>query len=334
MTNVSNKVSVIIPVYNSERYISRCLDSVIKQSYKNVEIIVVNDGSTDESKRIINEKEFNNKSLIKCIDKTNGGLASARNEGLKNASGEYVFFLDSDDCLKEDAIRTLTNELCKDDFDIVVGRYEYIYDYGTICYQRILKKSIIDTRKCDEFFLYFYYSLYGINACNKLYKKSFLEKAHIEFESNAEIYAEDLLFNYKLVINNPKIIVSSNVTYEYYQNTGSITHSYQENLDIRYSNLINNYYSFSGKNGFELFFLLCNAINCVAGQERNILFMKRALKAFKNNLSVTPQNKKYTQLIPLGYRLDYCINFFLFYKSVLLEAFYHRIKRGILRRRF
>ena len=94
-------ISVIIPVYNVENYLRECLDSVINQSLDNIEIICVNDGSTDKSRDILSEYKNKDK-RISILDKENGGLSSARNAGLKAAVGKYVFFLDSDDCIASD----------------------------------------------------------------------------------------------------------------------------------------------------------------------------------------------------------------------------------------
>lgn len=99
-------ISVIIPVYNVEEYLSECLDSVLSQTYKNLEIIIVNDGSPDNSQKIINEYKKKDKRIISLI-KENGGISSARNYGMKRAKGDYLFFLDSDDYISDDFLENL-----------------------------------------------------------------------------------------------------------------------------------------------------------------------------------------------------------------------------------
>lgn len=110
-------ISIIVPVYNVEKYLEHCLNSIINQTYKNLEIILVNDGSTDNSLEIC--ESFKQKdSRIKIITKGNGGLSSARNEGLKIAKGNYISFVDSDDWIDADFIKALYNNLISTDSDM------------------------------------------------------------------------------------------------------------------------------------------------------------------------------------------------------------------------
>ena len=116
------KVSVIIPVYNSAQYLGRCLDSVINQTYKKLEIICVNDGSKDDSLQILNKyKEIYNNIII--VDKTNEGVSAARNDGIRKATGDYITFVDSDDWLESDAIESLYNEMIYQNVDVIRGNY-------------------------------------------------------------------------------------------------------------------------------------------------------------------------------------------------------------------
>ena len=101
---MEDKVSVIVPIYNVEDYLECCLDSILKQTYTNLEIILVNDGSTDSSLSIC-KKYLEKDNRIVIVDKSNGGLSDARNAGLENANGEYVMFVDSDDFLTENAVK-------------------------------------------------------------------------------------------------------------------------------------------------------------------------------------------------------------------------------------
>ena len=103
-----SKISIIVPVYNTEKYLSKCLNSLIKQTYKDIEIIVVNDGSKDKSLEIA-KKFAKQDNRIKVFNKENGGLSSARNFGIEKASGEYIGFVDSDDYIKENMFEILYN---------------------------------------------------------------------------------------------------------------------------------------------------------------------------------------------------------------------------------
>ena len=129
------KVSVIVPVYNVEKYIEKCANSLINQTLSDIEIIFVNDGSTDGSIQIIEQYENNFKEKVKCVSKDNGGLSSARNYGIPYATGEYIAFLDSDDYVELDMYETMYNKAKEDDFDMV--ECDFIWEYPN--------KSKIDT---------------------------------------------------------------------------------------------------------------------------------------------------------------------------------------------
>lgn len=114
------KVSIIVPIYNVEKYIERCIKSLISQTYRDIEILLINDGSLDDSKNICERYEKIDK-RIKLYNKENGGLSDARNYGLKRATGEYILFVDSDDYIESDAVEVLIAEMQKDNLDIVAG---------------------------------------------------------------------------------------------------------------------------------------------------------------------------------------------------------------------
>ena len=108
-----NKFSIIVPVYNVEKYIEKCLESILNQTYDNFEIIVINDGSTDNSKKILDNYKTNKK--IKIINQDNQGLSIARNNGLGAASGDYILFIDSDDYIEEELLSTLNKNINNED---------------------------------------------------------------------------------------------------------------------------------------------------------------------------------------------------------------------------
>ena len=125
------KVSVIVPVYNVENYIEKCIDSLLGQTLEDIEIIIVNDGSTDNSKDKIMPYIENFPNKIKYLEKQNGGLSSARNYGMPSATGEYIAFLDSDDYVEYDMYEKLYNKAKSEDFDVTVCNVNYIYDNYT-----------------------------------------------------------------------------------------------------------------------------------------------------------------------------------------------------------
>ena len=127
MNTKNPKISVIIPVYNTSIYLRQCLDSVLEQDFDDYEVICVNDGSTDDSLEILREYEKKS-SKIKVIDQTNSGVATTRNTGLKNASGDFLAFLDSDDFIRENYLSKLYNAALKTKSDIVICNFYRYYE--------------------------------------------------------------------------------------------------------------------------------------------------------------------------------------------------------------
>ena len=125
------KVSVIVPVYNTEKYLRKCLDSLVNQDFSDYEIVIVNDGSTDSSESIINEY-VSKYDFIKSFAKANGGLSSARNYGIDKASGNYLAFVDSDDYVESNYLKELYESITKDKSDIAVCEFSYVYSDGKV----------------------------------------------------------------------------------------------------------------------------------------------------------------------------------------------------------
>lgn len=175
------KVSVIIPVYNGEKYLEKCLDSVINQSYKDLEIIVINDGSVDNTLKLLKEYQKKDNRII-IIDKKNEGQAIARNIGLSKSTGKYVTFIDSDDFVDLNMINDLVITSLKYDSDIVVCDANVIKDNGEECLMCCLNK-ITDDKKIN-------FILSDPSPWAKLFKSNLLKKINFEFLGN-HIY-EDL----------------------------------------------------------------------------------------------------------------------------------------------
>lgn len=203
------KISVIVPVYNVEKYIKKCLDSLVNQTLNGVEIIVVNDGSPDNSQKIIDEytKKYKN---VKSYIKENGGLSDARNYGIKKATGEYISFVDSDDYIRNDMLEIMYNYAIKEDLDVVVCDSINVYDNGS----EILIKSNNNYSDNDVR----NYIISPPMACTRLFKKTIFDK--IQFKKN--IYYEDLEMTPKVVNITDKIGFVSEGLYYYVQRDGSI----------------------------------------------------------------------------------------------------------------
>lgn len=180
------KVSVIIPVYNVEKYLKKCLDSLVNQTLKEVEIIVVNDGSPDNSQKIIDKYVKKYPKLIKSFIKENGGQGTARNLGLKYAKGEYISFVDSDDWLDVTALESMYNLAKKDDSDIVIcDMVDHFKDYELY-------------HNCTK-----YNSVFEVtpSACNKIFKKDVING----LEFIPKVWYEDFNFTTKILLNTDKI---------------------------------------------------------------------------------------------------------------------------------
>ena len=217
-------ITVIIPVYNVKPYLSKCLESVGKQSYKNLEIILVDDGSDDGSFSIC--KEFSKRdSRIKLYHTKNLGLSHARNVGLDHANGEYIVFVDSDDYIHENMISTMMDKA--EDADLVICNYKKVLNDT--------KKEIPQDAKClkddswnyKQFWEHYYLKNLNVFCCvawNKLYKRKLFK--NIRYPIN-EIHEDEYIIN-DIVSRCNKIKIINDVLYYYVQRGNSIMHnSYQ-----------------------------------------------------------------------------------------------------------
>lgn len=249
------KVSIIVPVYNVEKYVKRCIESIIHQSYKNIEIIVVNDGSNDGSKKICEEACKKDNRII-YLEKENGGLSSARNYGLKYMTGEYVFFVDSDDWIESDTIEYLVTKLEENGADMSICG---VYDVkGEERITRYAKEEIVVTNyQALDLLSNDGYKI-GIVVWNKLYKKEIFKK--IKFEEGK--INEDVYFTPKAIYLSEKIYVSTMPKYNYLKKrSGSICNNQltKKNLDVVEAE-INNAIYFKRQKEEKLYFrYMCTA---------------------------------------------------------------------------
>lgn len=216
---MTDKISVIVPVYNVKKYIKRCLDSIIEQTYKNLEIILIDDGSTDGSGEICDEY-IEKDERIQVLHKANGGLSSARNIGIERATGNYIGFVDSDDWIAKDMYEYLW-KLCKrDNFDIAVCGIKRVIRFEEkenasekekICIytqEEYLKKFFrVHTQDPNHF------------ACNKLYRSQIIKQ--IRYPEG--LTSEDVEGTFLALLLSERIILSEQVKYFYWNNPDSIT---------------------------------------------------------------------------------------------------------------
>lgn len=214
-------VSIIIPVYNVEKFLVRCMESVFKQTYSNIEIILVDDGATDNSGKMCDEFLVDHEN-IKVIHKENGGLSSARNMGIEIATGDALFFLDSDDYLSKNCIECCVNMLEKSGADIAIMQMLYIAENTNeeIKSNIPAKEQIFTSKQAIEA------SLYQIefSCCTpaKLYKKNAIGSVRFPVGK----VSEDLATCHLFLNNAEKIIYTEEVGYYYRQRDNSIMHKF------------------------------------------------------------------------------------------------------------
>ena len=208
------KVSIIVPVYNVEEYLERCLDSLVNQTLKDIEIIIVNDGSTDGSKEIIQEYINKYKNIV-YLEKKNGGLSSARNYGIPYAKGEYIGFVDSDDYVELTMYEKMYNKAVEEKSDMV--ECDFIWEYPNKKREDIgkmyssKKEAIVEAR---------------VVAWNKIIKKDIIEKTKITFPEGLRY--EDIEFFYKIVPYLNKISFVKEELVHYVQRGSSIANTQNE----------------------------------------------------------------------------------------------------------
>ena len=258
------KVSVIVPIYNVEKYLPKCLDSIVGQTYENLEIICVDDGSPDNSAAIVRSYAEKDDRII-LVRKENGGLSSARNEGLKHATGEYTVFVDSDDWIDTETVAAAVEATERDGVEMVMWGYIREYKNSSI------EKHIFDSDRVfnkEETRNYIYRRIVGLldkelsnpatldslgTAWGKLYTTKKIKDNNLEFVDTKIIGTEDLLFNtyYFKYVESCKFI---NKPYNHYRkdNETSLTKKYKPQLFSQWSTLYEMMFDYIKKNSDEL----------------------------------------------------------------------------------
>lgn len=225
MKKVSKKsplITVIVPIYKVEEYLDRCIESIINQTYENLEVILVDDGSPDNCPKMCDEWAKKDK-RIKVIHKENGGLSDARNRGIENANGKYISFIDSDDWIENNMISTLYKFLVETSSDIstckLISRKEFIKSEN-----KVEEKSNYKEFSRNEYLLKYFKigsqeTVYY--ACNKLFKSKLLSNNQFP----VGLTSEDVLGTYKAILKADKIVEVDANLYNYFVNSNGITNS-------------------------------------------------------------------------------------------------------------
>lgn len=247
------KVSVIIPVYNASPYIKECISSVLSQTYKNIEVICINDGSTDDSLNILSKLQ-KNEDRIKIINQSNKGVSVSRNVGINNSTGEYIIFIDSDDWIDSNTIETCIYEIDKKSLDVILFSYiretksrsnkKNIFDKGYVYFNyedtKILHKRIVGPLG-KELARPDYLDSLG-TVWGKVYKSNIIKENNITFNNLSEIgTAEDVLFNIRYFNYIKNALYINQYFYHYRRdNTDSITTGYIDDYSFKRKNFFNN----------------------------------------------------------------------------------------------
>ncbi len=287
------KVSLIIPVYNVEDFITRCLASVEKQTYKNLEVIIVNDGSTDSSAQVINSFACRN-SNFKVYTIENRGLGGARNYGIEKATGEYVVFLDSDDYIAENCIERFVSSAERDCGDIICCNFCDVAEDGTpILYYKNRFSAPVTNLYEQPRILFNRFSAHG-----KMYKRELFKD--MQFVSRE--WYEDLRLIVKLYLNAKKIVYIEDFLFFYVQRQGSIMNSSnaKRNLEIitAFEDVLSYY---KEKNAYDTF-----------KEEFNYLVVEHVLIAAVTRVALTKNKDKKAVINKL---LEYVSSFDGIYKN-------------------
>lgn len=230
-------LSIIIPVYNTHAYLQRCVRSVLQQDYSNYEIILVNDGSTDDSGALCDSLCREN-SCIRVLHKENGGLSSARNAGLAIAQGQYVWWVDSDDWIESGSLAVLHGITSRQTPDMIKFNYNRVEQesFGVFAgvqtgtYTGKQKDDLIDIAFCSP-------AKMPLSAWSYVYRRSFLLEHQLQFVSERIVGSEDYLFNLEALLLAQRICVIPDILYDYEQRNGSLTQKYRVGLPDKYTQL-------------------------------------------------------------------------------------------------
>ena len=231
---MNTKISIIVPVYNVELYLERCVDSLIHQTLKEIQIVLVDDGSTDKSPLLCDEYAKKDSRVI-VIHKKNEGQGIARNYGLSNAKGEYVCFLDSDDYYELNTCETLYHCLKETNADLCCFGYQIDDKEGNMVRRPVIKEKIYMNQEVQTDFILHYFgdspeddNLRGFSSCMSTFRTSVIKEHNLEFPSEREVLSEDTIFSLEFCKRTKIVVTLPQVFYHYCQNAQSFSQGYRK----------------------------------------------------------------------------------------------------------
>ena len=222
------EVTVIVPVYNSEKYIKKCIESILNQTFKKFELLIINDGSKDNSQKIIEEYQKKDPERIVIVNQENKGVSRTRNEAIKMANGKYLMFIDNDDYIDKDYRETFVNAIKENDLDVVLGGYRRPNEEG-----KVIKELHLKDEEWSKFMIFAPWA--------KIYKKEYLINNDITFLPVN--IGEDVYFNIQAMFLSEKIKIIDYVGYNWFFNTKSVSNTVQKNIkNLQVYDLLNKCY--------------------------------------------------------------------------------------------
>lgn len=233
-------VTVVVPVYNVEKYLDRCIESIVNQTYDNLEIILVDDGSPDKCPQMCDDwaKKDNR---IKVIHKDNAGLGMARNSGMEVATGEYILFVDSDDYIDKSAVKKSVDTAINSQSQVVMFGHSNFDDFGNVTPLKMKTDKLYFEKEelLNDLLpgLFVYDRGLGVRTGNKMFSLDLFKTNNLQYKSEREIISEDAFFILQLFKYVKKVAILSENLYFYYQNPQSLTSTYREDRQEK-----NNYF--------------------------------------------------------------------------------------------
>lgn len=308
---MKHKFSLIIPAYNVEKYIKKCLDSVLNQTYNNYEIIIINDGSTDNTSKILESYKSNKK--IKIINQENKGLSNARNTGVSNAKGDYILFIDSDDFIEKELLEIL-NKTIKDE-DLVRFQIRILDETNKII-KEYKEETFNNLNGIEAFNKLSKYNLVELAVCY-VYKKDTFLKNNYKFEEKT--YHEDFGLIPYIIISSKKVTSINYIGYNYLQRKNSIMNNTDYEKEIKksndvlkhYKNLIKWSQNIEGDltiyKSFIANSVILKSLNLKEKDYKNYIKKLKEYKVYDNLLTNNKENKIKKILIRISPKLYYKI---------------------------
>lgn len=279
-------ISIIVPVYNVEKCLERCIDSILSQSFCNFELLLVDDGSTDSSGIICDDYKKRDE-RIRVFHEKNRGVPTARNIGMNNAIGSHLMFIDSDDCLTQGALEKLYQEAVSSDADIVFANCNIISENGNIDYHKsILQKSLMNNKDFLNYLTQNISSINFITVWNKIYKKTLIGDKRFDEKL---LSGQDYPFNLELYPLVKKVVLLPEAYYNYYENPNSLSrffNAFKFSITLRNLKVIENFYYSNNQKQNINYFKLHNHKTLFSCFRRLVKFCDKNeyKKALKQNL--------------------------------------------------